>query len=315
MGAGGKLKSFIIPADKNISPATMRKMLSMRPVHGERDVSKMDMVPPSVATNRIACEDGAAHAGSVGHFDDIFPIRPYLRSCHQRRLSRRSGSACVNLATRRTRGFFSDSSRQAPVSTVRAIGFSASVFPSSDEWPATPAGCRSIRSKRCSTNRGTLADAYARASSSERAAIFRAYLRNTARINNWDLVDVSAPHVVGVHLATRSRRRLDTLARSKSVWERRIAIIATQHFIRNGEFDDTLRIARLLIHDSHDLIHKAVGWMLREVGNRDRAALSTFLARHAHEMPRTMLRYAIEKLPPSERARFMAARRAGVIER
>jgi 3-methyladenine DNA glycosylase AlkD len=160
-----------------------------------------------------------------------------------------------------------------------------------------------------------LADAYARASSSERTAIFRAYLRNTARINNWDLVDVSAPHVVGVHLATRSRRRLDTLARSKSVWERRIAIIATQHFIRNGEFDDTLRIARLLIHDSHDLIHKAVGWMLREVGNRDRAALSTFLARHAHEMPRTMLRYAIEKLPPSERARFMAARRAGVIER
>jgi 3-methyladenine DNA glycosylase AlkD len=153
-----------------------------------------------------------------------------------------------------------------------------------------------------------LADAYERGSAAERAAIFRAYLRNAPRINNWDLVDVSAPNVVGAHLATRPRHRLDKLARSKSLWERRIAIVATQHFIRNGEFDDTLRVARLLLHDTHDLIHKAVGWMLREVGKRDRATLESFLDEHAHEMPRTMLRYAIERLPPRDRTRFMAAR-------
>ena len=158
------------------------------------------------------------------------------------------------------------------------------------------------------------ADAYERGSPRERGAIFRLYLRNAPRINNWDLVDSSAPNVVGVHLATRPRHRLDKLARSKNLWERRIAIVSTQHFIRNGEFDDTLRIARLLMRDPHDLIHKAVGWMLREVGKRDRAALESFLAEHAHEMPRTMLRYAIERLPPRDRARFMSARAANVAQ-
>jgi 3-methyladenine DNA glycosylase AlkD len=153
-----------------------------------------------------------------------------------------------------------------------------------------------------------LGDAYTRGSPVERETIFRAYLRNTHWINNWDLVDVSAGPIVGAHLATRSRRLLDRLARSRSLWERRIAIIATQAFIRNGGFDDTLRIAERLMHDSHDLIHKAVGWMLREVGNRDRRRLEGFLDAHAHEMPRTMLRYAIEKLPPADRRRFMDAR-------
>jgi 3-methyladenine DNA glycosylase AlkD len=151
------------------------------------------------------------------------------------------------------------------------------------------------------------ADAYKRGSARERTAIFRSYLRHARRINNWDLVDVSAGHVVGAHLLTRPRKRLDTLARSRNLWERRIAIIATQAFIRNGEFDDTLRIARVLLRDPHDLIHKSVGWMLREVGNRDRATLEAFLRQHAHDMPRTMLRYAIERLPVAERRRFMAA--------
>jgi 3-methyladenine DNA glycosylase AlkD len=155
-----------------------------------------------------------------------------------------------------------------------------------------------------------LADAYDRGSPTERTAIFRAYLRNAPRINNWDLVDVSAPNVVGVHLATRPRHRLDKLAGSNNLWERRIAIVSTQHFIRNGEFDDTLRVARLLLRDSHDLIHKAVGWMLREVGKRDRATLESFLDEYAHEMPRTMLRYAIERLPPRDRTRYMSARAA-----
>lgn len=150
-----------------------------------------------------------------------------------------------------------------------------------------------------------LGDAYERGSPSERAAIFDLYLSNTDHINNWDLVDVSAARVVGAHLANRPRKLLDRLARSPKLWERRIAIIATQAFIRNGELDDTIRLANVLLHDSHDLIHKAVGWMLREVGNRDRTRLEAFLDEHAREMPRTMLRYAIEKLPPADRRRFM----------
>jgi 3-methyladenine DNA glycosylase AlkD len=151
-----------------------------------------------------------------------------------------------------------------------------------------------------------LDDAYARGDSAEREAIFRLYLRNTDYINNWDLVDGSAPGIVGAHLATRSRTRLDNLARSKKLWERRIAIIATLHFIRHNEFDDTFRIAALLLGDSHDLIHKAVGWMLREVGKRDRARLEEFLDEHTPAMPRTALRYAIERMTPTERGRYMA---------
>jgi len=154
-----------------------------------------------------------------------------------------------------------------------------------------------------------LGDAYARGTIAEREAVFRLYLRNASRVNNWDLVDVSAPNVVGAHLATRPRARLDKLARSRNLWERRIAIVSTQHFIRNREYEDTLRISRVLLHDAHDLIHKAVGWMLREVGKRDRAPLEAFLSEHAHEMPRTMLRYAIEHFSPSERRRYMDARR------
>jgi 3-methyladenine DNA glycosylase AlkD len=154
-----------------------------------------------------------------------------------------------------------------------------------------------------------LGDAYEHGTAAERDAIFRLYLRNATRINNWDLVDVSAPNVVGAHLATRPRAKLDRLARSRNLWERRIAIVSTAHFIRNGELDDTLRISRVLMNDPHDLIHKAVGWMLREVGKRDRAPLVAFLDEHAHEMPRTMLRYAIEHFSPAERRRYMDARR------
>jgi len=154
-----------------------------------------------------------------------------------------------------------------------------------------------------------LNDAYERANSSGRTEVFRRYLRNTARINNWDLVDLSAPNIVGAHLATRPRATLDKLSRSRNLWERRIAIVATYHLIRIGEFDDTVRIARLLLGDVHDLIHKATGWMLREVGKRDRRRLEAFLDEHAHEMPRTMLRYAIERLPAEDRQRYMDARR------
>lgn len=149
-------------------------------------------------------------------------------------------------------------------------------------------------------------DAYDRGSSATREAIFRSYLRNVRFINNWDLVDASAAGIVGRHLASGSRSRLTALATSNSLWERRIAIVATFHFIRNGDYDDTLRIAELLLGDSHDLIHKASGWMLREVGKRDRAHLERFLDAHARVMPRTMLRYAIERMPEAQRARYMA---------
>jgi 3-methyladenine DNA glycosylase AlkD len=160
-----------------------------------------------------------------------------------------------------------------------------------------------------------LVDSYAHGTSDARGAIVSLYLRNTRWINNWDLVDVSAAGIVGAHLMTRSRRPLDRLARSSSVWERRIAIIATHRFIKAGQFDDTLRIAEALMGDSHDLIQKAVGWMLREVGERDRPTLERFLDARAREMPRTMLRYAIEKLSAVDRHRFMSARPARKLTR
>lgn len=150
-----------------------------------------------------------------------------------------------------------------------------------------------------------LADAYPRGEAAARDAIYRLYLGNTAYINNWDLVDSSAPHVVGAHLQSGDRTVLEELAGSESLWERRIAILATQHLIRQGEFGTTLTIAEMLVDDRHDLIHKAVGWMLREVGNRDRAAEEAFLRRHHRTMPRTMLRYAIEKFPPDLRATYL----------
>lgn len=152
-----------------------------------------------------------------------------------------------------------------------------------------------------------LASGYKRGSDKEREAIYRLYLKNADRVNNWDLVDSSAPHVVGEHLMTRSRAVLDKLAQSKNLWERRIAIIATQRLIRGGEYDDTIRIATALLHDPHDLIHKAVGWMLREIGDRDPRRLDAFLDEHAHEMPRTMLRYAIEKMLIAKRRQYMVA--------
>jgi 3-methyladenine DNA glycosylase AlkD len=152
-----------------------------------------------------------------------------------------------------------------------------------------------------------MVDAYERGGDEARAAIYAAYLEHTPRyVNNWDLVDSSAHHIVGAHLEARDRRALRELARSSSLWERRVAIIATLRFIRAKAFDDTLAIARVLLGDGEDLIHKAAGWMLREVGNRDRAALERFLVEHQRAMPRTMLRYAIEKLPPARRRAYLA---------
>jgi len=150
-----------------------------------------------------------------------------------------------------------------------------------------------------------LAYRYPRADAATQEAIYRLYLRNSKRLNNWDLVDVSAPLVVGGHLLTRSRAPLHRLARSRNLWERRIAIVATLRLIRSDDFQDTLRLAVTLINDDEDLIHKATGWMLREVGKRDERVLRRFLDRRAHQLPRTALRYSIERLPPGVRARYM----------
>jgi 3-methyladenine DNA glycosylase AlkD len=136
--------------------------------------------------------------------------------------------------------------------------------------------------------------------------IFKLYLAHTRYINNWDLVDASAREIVGGHLADKSREPLVQLARSTSIWERRISIVATHYFIRQGEFADTIKIARILLGDKEDLIHKAVGWMLREVGKRDQPTLERFLRRHGKVMPRTALRYSIERFPKELRLAYLS---------
>jgi 3-methyladenine DNA glycosylase AlkD len=135
--------------------------------------------------------------------------------------------------------------------------------------------------------------------------IISLYLANTKWINNWDLVDSSAPHILGAWLLRRDRSVLDTLAASTRLWEQRIAILATQTFIRAGDFADTLRLSTLFLSHPHDLMHKACGWMLREVGKRDVKTLLIFLDSNAAQMPRTMLRYALEKLSEKTRKAYL----------
>ena len=145
-------------------------------------------------------------------------------------------------------------------------------------------------------------------SEEEKNAIYELYLSHTEWINNWDLVDVTAEHVVGRYLYDKSRQPLYNLAASKDLWERRISIISTFYFIRKGDFEDTLRLAELHLEDSHDLMHKAVGWMLREVGKRDQPTEEDFLRKHYRVMPRTMLRYAIERFPEELRQGYLKGR-------
>jgi 3-methyladenine DNA glycosylase AlkD len=150
-----------------------------------------------------------------------------------------------------------------------------------------------------------LIDLYYRGADADRYGIHHLYLTRTEFVNNWDLVDASAPHLVGHYLRGRDKAILTHLASSQDLWERRIAILATFAFIREGDFDESLKIAGFLLYDPEDLIHKAVGWMLREVGKRDLAVEEAFLLGHYRKMPRTMLRYAIEKFPEPRRQAFL----------
>ena len=154
-----------------------------------------------------------------------------------------------------------------------------------------------------------LVSLFERGDETAQRAVYRAYLDNTPRINNWDLVDLSAPQIVGGWLLTRDRAPLRRLAGSTALWERRIAVLATFTFIRAGDFTDTIVLAERFLHDEHDLMQKAVGWMLREVGKRDVRVLEAFLDRHNAAMPRTMLRYAIEKFSSERRRQFLARKR------
>lgn len=146
---------------------------------------------------------------------------------------------------------------------------------------------------------------YSRGDRLMRRKIYSLYLKNARFINNWDLVDSSAEHVVGAFLWDKDRERLYQLAKSKNLWERRIAIIATFHFIKRGEFDETLKLAQKLLSDGEDLIHKAVGWMLREVGKRDQETQERFLKENYRQMPRVTLRYAIERFPNEKRQLYL----------
>ena len=145
---------------------------------------------------------------------------------------------------------------------------------------------------------------FERANEAERDTIYRLYLGNT-RYNNWDLVDSSAHVIVGGYLLNRDKSPLKQLATSEVLWERRIAIIASLHFIKHGQYRPTLALAELLLTDHHDLIHKAVGWMLRELGKRNLALEQAFLQQHYRKMPRTMLRYSIEKFPKEQRDKYL----------
>ncbi len=146
---------------------------------------------------------------------------------------------------------------------------------------------------------------YARGDAVTREKVYRLYLEKTRFINNWDLVDLTAEHIIGAHLLGKGKAPLTRLAKSPLLWERRIAILATFHYIKQGRFKETLRIARILLRDPEDLIHKAVGWMLREVGKRNLPVEEKFLKTCYQKMPRTMLRYAIEKFPEPKRQGYL----------
>ncbi|HAB52566.1 MAG: DNA alkylation repair protein [Ignavibacteria bacterium RIFOXYB2_FULL_35_12] len=150
-----------------------------------------------------------------------------------------------------------------------------------------------------------LTEQYSKGDEEKKKVIYDFYLKNLKRVNNWDLVDLSAEKIIGAYLLEKDKQILFKFTRSKNLWKRRIAIMSTFHFIKNGLYDTTFEIADVLLKDEHDLIHKAVGWMLREIGNRDVKIEEAFLKKQYKNMPRTMLRYAIEKFPEKKRQSYL----------
>lgn len=150
-----------------------------------------------------------------------------------------------------------------------------------------------------------LNDMYKKAGNKTKEKIFNLYMKNYSNVNNWDLVDLSAPNIAGDYLMDADRAILYRFAESSNIWKKRIAVLATFTFIRNNQFKDVYNIAKILLKDKHDLIHKAVGWMLREAGKRNQALEENFLKKHYKTMPRTMLRYAIEKFPEEKRKFYL----------
>jgi len=150
-----------------------------------------------------------------------------------------------------------------------------------------------------------ICEKYKKAKEEEKANIFNFYLKNTKKINNWDLVDISAPNIVGNFLLDKKKSVLYNLANSSNLWEKRIAIVSTLYFIQKKEFEDALAISEILLKDKHSLIHKAVGWMLREIGKRNEPILEDFLKFHYKTIPRTTLRYAIERFEESKRKEYL----------
>lgn len=146
---------------------------------------------------------------------------------------------------------------------------------------------------------------YNKADEKEKEIIYRFYIKNSKKVNNWDLVDLSAPKIVGIHLSNRDRKVLYEYANSNNLWKRRISVISTYSFIKSNDFATTLEISDILLNDDHDLIHKAVGWMLREVGKQNMNTLEKFLKTRYSKMPRTMLRYSIEKFPEVKRKKYL----------
>lgn len=151
-----------------------------------------------------------------------------------------------------------------------------------------------------------MVDQYQKGSEDKRRKIFEFYIKNISKVNNWDLVDSSADKIIGAHIFQKDKKLIYELVQSKNLWERRIAIISTFYFIKKRQFQDTLKIAEILLNDEEDLIHKAVGWMLREMGKKGgMEKLIEFLDKNSQKMPRTMLRYSIEKLDEKQRKKYM----------
>ena len=214
--------------------------------------------------------------------------------------------ACANSAKAAVyRGFFKDTAGETFLGVTTPMLRTIA----KDFWSMPLADVRRLMQSRIHEQRSLANEMlrlkFSKGSPQQQQEVFSFYIRNRRFISSWDCVDGSAPYIVGCYLLHRNKKLLYQLAASPRIWDRRIAIVSSLSFIRHGNVDDTLKLASILLRDEKDLIHKAAGWMLREVGKQDIAALKKFLDARSTNMPRTMLRYAIERFPPAERRKYM----------